>query len=308
MYLPTRSPRRITHAAVYPMRSRLLLLAAIGTILAVLAIAWRALLPLREVQASQPAASIPSLMLWAWERPDDLRSLDTSGGVAFLAGTIELGSTKAEFRSTPQWHVRPRLQPLRVRQNTYLMAVVRIETHGRAPNAASSTQDAANAIVHLAHWPGVRAVQVDFDAIQSQHGFYRSLLLLLRQKLQAGLPLSITALASWCGNESWLSSLPPGTIDDAVPMLFRMGPAARRIASDLQRDRDFRQPACRASLGLATDERFSRSLLRGQFPDGLDSLNGRRIYIFHTATWTPKSIQTTLAEVHPWHDVYSASR
>jgi hypothetical protein len=247
-------------------------------------------------------------MVWAWERPDDLRSLDTFGGVAFLAGTIELGSTKAELGSPLQWQVRPRLQPLRVRPNAYLMAVVRIEARVRMPNSKTSTQAAADAIVQLAHWPGVRAVQVDFDATQSQHDFYRSLLVILRQKLGPDVPLSITALASWCEDDSWLNSLPSGTIDEAVPMLFRMGPDAQQIAFDLRQNRDFRQPACRASLGLTTDERFSRSLLSGKFPDGLSSLKGRRIYIFHPASWTPQSIQTTLAEIHPWHDVYSASR
>jgi len=59
----------------------------------------------------------PSLVLWAWERPEDLRGLGTSAGVAFLAQTIALDESIA---------VRPRRQPLHVDRSTALIAVTRI--------------------------------------------------------------------------------------------------------------------------------------------------------------------------------------
>ena len=59
-------------------------------------------------------------MLWAWERPEDLRFIDTDRvGVAFLAATAILrGDTVVP---------RPRMQPLQVPPGTTLKAVVRVE-------------------------------------------------------------------------------------------------------------------------------------------------------------------------------------
>src|ERR1039458_2560605 len=50
-------------------------------------------------------AAVPPLVLWAWERPEDLRFLNPKlTGVAFLAGTVRLGPDGLSFP--------PRLQPL----------------------------------------------------------------------------------------------------------------------------------------------------------------------------------------------------
>src|SRR6266404_5808893 len=66
-------------------------------------------------------AKFPGLVLWAWERPEDLRFIDPQRvGVAFLAKTLRLqGDTVV---------VRPRLQSLAVPPGTTLMAVARIES------------------------------------------------------------------------------------------------------------------------------------------------------------------------------------
>jgi hypothetical protein len=48
----------------------------------------------------------PRLMVWAWERPEDLRGLDRAIGAAFLARTITIAG--AQFR------LHPRRQSLRV--------------------------------------------------------------------------------------------------------------------------------------------------------------------------------------------------
>ncbi len=59
-------------------------------------------------------------MLWAWERPEDLRFLDCDkAGVAFLAKTIRLGGGGMD--------VRPRLQPVQVPKGCLTVATVRIE-------------------------------------------------------------------------------------------------------------------------------------------------------------------------------------
>ena len=73
-----------------------------------------------------PLPGFPSLMLWAWERPEDLRFLDPqAAGVAFLAGTITIDHGRAVLK--------PRLQPLWVVRGTKLMAVVRVESRGQPP-------------------------------------------------------------------------------------------------------------------------------------------------------------------------------
>ena len=69
--------------------------------------------------------AVPRLVLWAWERPEDLRFLDPQPvAVAFLAGTVELRHAEMGFR--------PRLQPLHVSRRMKLLAVVRVEVTANA--------------------------------------------------------------------------------------------------------------------------------------------------------------------------------
>jgi hypothetical protein len=222
---------------------------------------------------------LPGTMLWAWERPEDLRFLDTKQvGVAFLAGTVRL---RAEAI-----HVRPRLQPLRLKPGTALMAVVRIEPDAEAPPALSSIQrtQTAAAIVELATRPGIAAVQVDYDAPASQREFYAALLRDVRARLPGGTPLSITALASWCLGDNWIDGLP---VEEAVPMLFQMGADSMAVRRHLAEGRDFNAPLCRGSLGLATDEPLK------QVP------GGRRVYLFHARPWTAESARLAAREAKP---------
>src|SRR5262249_24586876 len=72
---------------------------------------------------------LPMLVLWAWERPEDLSSLpDPNTAIAFLAETIYLRGDQVV--------IRPRLQPLRSRSDQSLIPVVRIETDH--PNLTSA--------------------------------------------------------------------------------------------------------------------------------------------------------------------------
>src|SRR5260221_14677834 len=64
---------------------------------------------------------LPRLMLWAWERPTDLRFINPKEtGVAFLAQSIRLRAGEVE--------IRPRLQPLSLPEGASAMAVARVET------------------------------------------------------------------------------------------------------------------------------------------------------------------------------------
>ena len=222
-------------------------------------------------------AAIPSVIIWAWERPEKLDFINPREvGVAYLACTIYLRDERVI--------VRPRLQPLAaVPSGTTLIAVARIETDRRAPPILSPAQreTAARAIAELGRDRGVAAVQIDFDALRSERDFYRALLADVRRSLPDGMPLSITALASWCTHDDWLSGVP---IDEAVPMLFRMGVDRSQINSFLDTGGQFRPSVCRTSAGISTDETSPT----------LPASNLMRLYFFHPRSWTEADLRKTI--------------
>lgn len=210
---------------------------------------------------------LPRLMLWAWERPVDLRGIRGDVGVAFLAQTLIVSGDRLA--------VEPRRQPLRVSAETPLMAVTRIE----APAATATGLDArldeiSAAIANTAALPRVSAIQIDFDAALSQRDAYRELIPRVRQRLAAGVPLSITALASWCAGDAWLDGLP---IDEAVPMLFQMG---REGAVETFEPR---HPSCGSAVGTSLAEPI-------RLPPGR-----RRVYVFNPRSWSDRTIAAARA-------------
>jgi hypothetical protein len=223
-------------------------------------------------------SAVPSLVLWAWERPEDLRFLDpTRVGVAFLAATARLGRKGMSYR--------PRVQALQVARETRLVAVVRIETAVRAVLDQETATRVAGEIARAGRLPGVIAVQVDFDATASERTFYRGLLVELRHQLPASMPISITALTSWCIGDRWMKGLP---IDEAVPMLFRMGVGHAEVRNWMRSGHDFREAVCRTSLGISLDEPWPK------LP------RGRRLYAFSPSPWTERSLQNLIGELEAW--------
>lgn len=232
--------------------------------------------PDKSVSALESSiATIPDIVLWAWERPEDLRFIDPHKvGVAFLARTIY-------FREG-EIHVRPRLQPLNFPPGTSLIAVVRIETGSMKYSRMIKRRqkDIEHEIENLVGIRGVRAIQIDFDAKESERPFYRDLLQELRHRLPPSVALSITALASWCVYDDWISGLP---VDEAVPMLFRMGIDNDRIVRYISRGNDFRSPLCKTSVGISLDERV---LTYARL--------GRRVYLFNPARWSEQSYRSAI--------------
>jgi len=212
---------------------------------------------------------LPRLVLWAWERPEDLRAAGDEVAVAFLASTVTIAGER--------FSVQPRRQPLRVASGAPLVAVTRIEVRRSIPPSLSADDiDAlASVVAKTAAMPRVVGVQVDFDAAASERPLYRRLLAGLRAQLAPSIPLSITALASWCADDRWLDGLP---IDEAVPMLFRMGPANEPFR-DMALRRDAAHGICRASIGLSVDEPLPVRT------------RGRRVYVFNPRSWSPLSIE-----------------
>jgi hypothetical protein len=205
----------------------------------------------------------PPVTLWAWERPEDLRFVDpTKYAVAYLDQTIFL---------TPQVRARTRRQPLLVSRGTKLTAVVRIEAPQQfaARYPPGILDDTVALVMNSADRPGVSALQIDFDATVSQRTFYRDLLRKVRRSMPRGMPLSITALASWCAWDDWISDLP---VDEAVPMFFRMGRDSNH-ADQPGWTYPIREPLCESSAGVASDEAWPTIG------------TGKRIYIFHPRSW-----------------------
>jgi len=219
-------------------------------------------------------------MLWAWERHEDLRTIDPRAvGVAYLAKTLFLRQDTVV--------TRPRLQPLQVPPATVLIPVIRIEVDKFSPPtlAAGQRMRVVEEIAAISRASTIPAVQVDFDAKTSERAFYRAVLHDLRQELPDTIRISITALASWCLADNWLAGLP---IDEAVPMLFRMGVDRQRVLFHLQTGGDVRCLPTQQSLGMATDEPLPR------LP------SGRRMYVFSPRAWSPASVRTVLEEVKQW--------
>jgi len=218
---------------------------------------------------------VPSLMLWAWESPQDLRFLDKRVGVAFLSGELHFSDGSAIWK--------PRRNPLWVNPETYLIAVIRIESAERLPLTKVQQGAFLQQCINLTRLPRVRGIQVDFDARYSERAWYRDSLRELRAALPPKMPLSITALASWCWEDPWIRDLP---VDEAIPMMFRMGSATPEFQHRLENGASFAMPIAQQSLGLSTDEPMPRMPPR------------RRIYIFHPGPWTIQQWTAFRAQQH----------
>ena len=214
----------------------------------------------------------PKIILWAWERPEDLRFLSPDeADIAILVNRIVLRGNDVE--------PHPRTQPVQTPDGITVMPVVRIETD--RPSLDDAQLDKLVGSIRRTTRDGrFQGLQIDFDAAESQRKFYRRLLDRLQPDYD---PLSMTALVSWCFEPSWLDGLP---VDEIVPMVFRMGPGSGVWIRRMEREKGFQAAACNSSLGLATDE-FPRWRPRS-----------RKLYLFHPQPWSPAAYDTALSEIH----------
>jgi hypothetical protein len=186
---------------------------------------------------------LTAVTLWSWERADDLRWLSGSGvRVAMLDRTLVVRDGRLD--------VQLRRQPLRLADDTPLMSVVRIETDGR-PLPSPLVSALADQIGMASRVPRASAVQIDFDARQSERDFYRVLLKDVRTRLSPSQRLSMTALASWCAEDPWIDE---DGVDEIVPMLFEMGPDAARVVTSYRDNRAWSVGACNLARGISTAE------------------------------------------------------
>ncbi len=230
--------------------------------------AWAAL----QARPGSGMAGLPGTTLWAWERPEHLSFVDPKRtAVAVLAATIDL--TDGEPR------IEPRKQPVTLAKDQPTIAVFRIQGSSSVLISEPTRRRVVYEITEHSLYAIADAVQIDFDATASQRDFYRALLKDLRAQLPKHIPLSMTALVSWCEGDDWISDLP---VDEAVPMYFRMGVDAQTIRRSHWEVGRLREPLCRGSVGISLDEpwpRFGR---------------GVRVYAFAPKPWTEPDYQHLL--------------
>jgi hypothetical protein len=204
---------------------------------------------------------LPAITLWSWERREDLRGLNARRfAIAYLDQTLTIDLNV---------HREARRNLLMLPYGAVRIPVVRIEPSRQAILDDVNRKAAVRAILVSAEEPGIAALQIDFDAAVSEREFYRDILAELRQQMPATLPLSITALASWCSYDDWLGSLP---VEEAVPMMFRMEPDRRRAPADGY-DFAIREPLCRGAVGVSTSEPWPARVRAG------------RMYVFAEKGW-----------------------
>jgi hypothetical protein len=228
---------------------------------------------------ANPRIDLPQLMLWAWDRDDDLRFLNKSDtGVAFLAATLTLHGNGVVLT--------PRHNRLALPDGIKRVAVIHVESDRAVPPVLSGEQMRrfVEALAAVSDEIPHHVLQVDYEAVASQRAFFINAIAALRLRLP-GARISVTALASWCFNERWTTRL---DADEVVPMLFRMGYDGRRVRALFANRGDFRSAGCRSSLGVATDE----------LPAALPS--GRRVYVFSPWRWSPESYNIVRTRIRQW--------
>jgi hypothetical protein len=228
--------------------------------------------------AAAAADAEPRLAVWAWERPEDLRFLPNGVEAAAQSGFVVLTGDGV--------FARARRFPLRMAgEPTTAVVHVQIDPRRRLVWSPRQRAEAAQAVLALARQPWARRVQVDFEVRRSQRQVLLDLLGDVRAGLPRGMPLSMTAIASWCETETWLNRAP---VDEIVPMLFRMGSGGVGLRAKLAAGGDFALPACRSAYAVSTDERLVRAPA------------GRRIYLFSPRSWTAQSFETLRRRIGRW--------
>ena len=222
--------------------------------------------------------TLPSLMLWAWEAPQDLRSINVkTTGVALLILNISFKKSQIIYYS--------RQQPLYVPPHTYLTAVVHI---GNPPKNVFMSNTIAKFLalkIKNAYHQGLyKELQIDFDAAPSQRQFYQKLILALRKELDPHTIISITALASWCTNDRWIlkTNLP---INYVVPMFFSLDTnRIRRNRFINTFDSHHIAPYCQGPIGLTTNKDWNVPITTNQ-----------SVFIYNTGRWTKQNLSKAYA-------------
>lgn len=223
----------------------------------------------------------PRTILWAWQRSEDLSYIDPDEfAVAYLACSVLLSGTEVKTI----W----RQQPLKVPERALLIPVVRVDSdRKRTPTLDSKmVRDLTALIARTAGRPRSSRIQIDFDARQSERDFYKQLLTEVRQSVPAQIPLSITALASWCLFDNWLSNL---SVSETVPMMFSLGADRAKILNYFRSGKPFLHKGCCDALGVSLEDSEVNALM---IPLSKQRKIPPRLYVFTRSAWTEKKVET----------------
>ncbi len=222
----------------------------------------------------------PRIYLWAWERPEDLRFLETSKEkvtVVYYAGDVVIQNGQMEIQS--------RRNSLSLPSGIKKIPVVRIDNFGNAGMLdGGRIKDIADFIIFQCSQADISGCQIDFDASVLEREKYKQLVADIKSKIPSNIQLSITALVSWCHTFSWLDEL---DIVFAVPMFYRMGPDATLIRSGNVGETFMKAKKCKRAIGVSTDE---------PVPDK-KFLRDRDIYLFNPEPWTKESFDAEVKRV-----------
>jgi len=212
------------------------------------------------------------IYVWAWERPEDLRFLSNIGdsnNIVYYAGGIVIRNGRLD--------IQPRINNLLTTQSARLIPIIRIDNFDTSAVFTDILlQKVEDFIVTVCKHPSVVGCQVDFDARTSEHVIYANLLDSIKKRLPENIPLSITALVSWCDEFSWLNET---SIDFAVPMFYRMGPDRDQIQDDRVGLTFMKSPKCQSAVGLSIDE----------IVPAKKYIRGKDIYLFNDQSWTEEN-------------------
>ncbi len=220
------------------------------------------------------------IVIWVWERPENLYFLkERNVTFAYLSGNITKTNEDLVYY--------PRRQPLRIPDNSNTIAVIRIED--KSDKHEFNNQDLLDISDYIVKSCQEKesnlSCQIDFDAVESQIDFYKKLIVNVREKLPQNIKLSITALVSWCTDETpWFNGLP---IDEAVPMFFRLGKEENLYWNKIEQGSLKLDISCQKSIGIATDEPLPNKIY----------LENKPIYIFNNVYWSPANWAIIKSEI-----------
>lgn len=233
-----------------------------------------------DAPSTSTKPKLPNKVLWAWKRAEDLSGIDPHEfGVAYLACHIFIDGDKVKWET--------RNQPLKIPPHTAVVPTVRIDIVRREKPTLSKEQIEKISwhILKAATAQNSAAIQIDFDALATERGFYRALLQHLRKTLPSTMPISITALASWCLFDNWIKDLP---VDESVPMMFSLGRDRKKVLLYLQKHHDFLDERANRSLGLSLEDTSVNELM---IPIVQKRKIPLRVYVFTRTAWTEKKIR-----------------
>ena len=212
------------------------------------------------------------IYVWAWERPEDLRFLGKdkdSVVIVYYAGDVVIENGGME--------ITPRRNRLILPQDVPIIPLVRIDNFDNAEVLDDQRLgDIKKFIVQICSITGISGCQIDFDVLSSERAFYTRLISEVKKEISPNIPLSITALVSWCDKHSWLDET---EIDFAVPMFYRLGPDSMQIQTGRVGSTFLKSEKCQSAIGISTDEQLPRKTY----------LQGKDTYFFNPEPWTEES-------------------